>query len=161
MNLSYQCLNAFTNIYVSIAVFGHIASYSKGCMPYEGECNIKCLNYHKNMYLPNKVCAYWRQLHHIQLHSQTVFALSINICLQSSLCLKGKWEELVSATDFATCHLTLYLPLINLVTTIWEGHRSWSCVTVIRKKKSQPHQRCTCITCKLCTVLVCKNCHTL
>ena len=58
MNLSYQCLNAFTNIYVSIAVFGHIASYSKGCMPYEGECNIKCVNYNKNMYLPNKVCAY-------------------------------------------------------------------------------------------------------
>lgn len=116
MNLSYQCLNAFTNIYVSIAVFGHIASYSKGCMPYEGECNIKCVNYNKDMYLPNKVCAYWRQLHHIQLHSQTVFALSINICLQSSLCLKGKWEELVSAIDFATCHLTLYLPLINLVT---------------------------------------------
>ena len=44
MNLSYQCLNAVTNIYVSIAVFGHTASYSKGCMPYEGECNIKCVN---------------------------------------------------------------------------------------------------------------------
>ena len=44
-NLSYQSLHAFTKIYVSIAEFGQlwtsfcqIVSYTKGCVPYEGEC---------------------------------------------------------------------------------------------------------------------------
>lgn len=49
-DLSSQILSAFTNIYdVSIRVFGHlwkmlhhIMSYSKDCMPYEGECIFFC-----------------------------------------------------------------------------------------------------------------------
>ena len=44
-NLSYQSLNALTNMYASIGLFGHITLYCelcKGCVLYEAEYIIKC-----------------------------------------------------------------------------------------------------------------------
>ena len=58
-----QSLSVFTNIYGEpIAILGHmcrslhhIASYSKGCMPYQGICILHCVSTKENMYFPEKV----------------------------------------------------------------------------------------------------------
>ena len=67
------------------------------------------------MYFPKKVCAFSRLFNHtIQFYSQTVLALSVNICFRLPLCSESKWEEWWRAIDFNA--LLLDLPLIHLQT---------------------------------------------
>ena len=54
---------------------------------------VTCI-YNEIMYLPKKVHCLPRSFHHIiQFYSQTALALSVNLCLQSSLFHEGKWEK--------------------------------------------------------------------
>ena len=83
MNLSRQNVSAIANMYdVPIEVFFHlwrplhdIVSYSKVCVPYEGEDIVSWVSPNKSMYLLKKVCPFRRPFQHIiQLYSQTIFA---------------------------------------------------------------------------------------
>ena len=53
-----KSLTASTNVYASISVLAHlkrlyhIVSWTKGCVPYEGEFIVKCVSPNKTMYVP-------------------------------------------------------------------------------------------------------------
>ena len=84
-----------TYIYISIAVVSHlwrslrhIVSYSKGWMPYEGECTVYCECPKKSMYLPKKVCRFSRPFQ-LTLLSNRIGSIW-DMCPHSPFCHKGR-----------------------------------------------------------------------
>ena len=62
----------------------------KMAFPIKANCLVYCVSPDQNMYLSKMAWAIWKPFHQIiQLHSQTALALSVNMCLHSSLWHKG------------------------------------------------------------------------
>lgn len=78
---------------------------------------------------------YLASIHHIhlQLSSQTALTLSVNICLHSSLCHKGEWEERGRATDFLNGVLDLFLMYLATPSLPLGSSEKLNCVAIIRK----------------------------
>ena len=89
---------------MSLAMFGyvqkslHIMSCPKDDVTYQGKCIVYCVNPNKNIYLFKKVWALWRPFYHImQLHSQTVLAVILDIGLHLILVSQRSTGLLFSA----------------------------------------------------------------
>ena len=93
-----DCIDKY--IFKSVVVFDHmwrwlhhIVIYLNGLEPYKGKYSECCLSLYKTTHSSKTVYSFWKQFQHIQLYSQIVMALFLNMCFHSSLWQVVKWEE--------------------------------------------------------------------